>query len=235
VTDGASAGLHLGDLTTVEAAGLGGVTLLVPLGATEQHGPHLPLGTDTAIALAVAGRAAAVCGAVVAPAVHYGSSGEHAAFAGTTSIGQDAVELVVVELVRSLWATAGRVVLVCGHGGNREPVQRAVSRLSDEGRGLGHAVAAWFPRVPGGDAHAGRTETSLMLAIDPALVRLDRAEAGATDDVAALMSRLRREGVAAVSPNGVLGDPSQASAEEGHRLLDQLVDSLVALVGEIHP
>ena len=75
---------------------------IVPLGATEQHGPHLPLGTDTTIACALAfGLAAARDDVVVAPALPYGSSGEHAGFPGTLSIGQDALRVVVLELARS--------------------------------------------------------------------------------------------------------------------------------------
>lgn len=200
--------------------------LAVPLGATEQHGPHLPLDTDTRVAVALAhGLAASRPDVVVAPALPFGSSGEHAGFAGTLSIGQAALETVVVELVRSADAFAG-VVLITGHGGNAEPLTRAVTTLRAEGR----RVLAWGPSVPGGDAHAGRTETSLMLALDPAAVRDDRADAGASDPLADLLPRLRAGGVAAVSPNGVLGDPAGASADEGRALLATLTDDLVATV-----
>ena len=98
--------------------------LLVPLGATEQHGPHLPLTTDTDIAVALAQRLAAALPdtVVVAPAVPYGSSGEHEGFAGTLSIGQAATEHLLVELGRSATRTWPRVMLVCAHGGNAAPV-----------------------------------------------------------------------------------------------------------------
>ena len=206
-----------------------GATLVVPLGATEQHGAHLPLGTDTAVAVAVCQRVAARrADVVVAPALPYGSSGEHAGFAGTLSIGQAALELVVVELVRSADGFAG-VVLASGHGGNAAPLARAVSVLRAEGR----RVAAWSPRIPGGDAHAGRTETSLLLALDPSAVRLDRAEAGATAPLPELMPALRAGGVAAVSPNGVLGDPAGATAAEGEALLAALVADLERAVDTV--
>ena len=79
-----------------------GAVLVIPLGATEQHGPHLPLSTDTDIAVALCrGLAAARPSVLVAPPLPYGASGEHAGFAGTLSIGQDAAETVVVELGRS--------------------------------------------------------------------------------------------------------------------------------------
>src|SRR5689334_2633361 len=89
--------------------------IVVPLGATEQHGPHLPLGTDTTIACALASGLAAAREVVVAPALPYGSSGEHAGFEGTLSIGQAALELVLIELVRS---AASPVLFVSAHGGN---------------------------------------------------------------------------------------------------------------------
>ena len=200
------------------------MVLAVPLGATEQHGPHLPLGTDTDIAVALADRlACARPGVVAAPALAYGSSGEHASFPGTLSIGQAAFETVVVELVRSADAFAG-TVLVSAHGGNAVPLARAVRTLSREGR----RVLAWSPRVRDGDAHAGRTETSLMLALAGPAVRADRAEAGDTRPLADIATVLRAQGVAAVSVNGVLGDPAGASAAEGESLLDALATDLVA-------
>jgi mycofactocin precursor peptide peptidase len=207
----------LASLSWPEVAGVAaGAILAVPVGSTEQHGPHLPLGTDSDVAVALAERlASARPDVVVAPVLPYGSAGEHAAFPGTLSIGAAAVELVVVELVRSASAFAA-VVLVSGHGGNAVPLAAAVARLRAEGR----AVLLWSPRIPGGDAHAGRTETSMLLALAPNSVRLHAAEPGDTRPLAAVIGELRRGGVAAVSPNGVLGDPRPASADEGRRILD---------------
>lgn len=201
--------------------------LAVPLGSVEQHGPHLPLDTDTRIAVAVAeGLAGRRSGLLVAPALGYGASGEHAGFPGTLSLGVAALEAVLVELVRSADDTASGVVFVCGHGGNAEPLRRAVHRLTGEGR----AVLGWHTHVPGGDAHAGRTETSLLLALTPQLVDLSRARAGVTTPLAELAGQLRAHGVRAISPTGVLGDPAGASAEEGRTLLRRLIDDLEAAV-----
>jgi creatinine amidohydrolase len=203
--------------------------LLVPIGSCEQHGPHLPLDTDTRIAVAVSMRAAERAGgAVVAPAVAYGSSGEHAGFAGTLSIGQAALETLVVELVRSADAFAA-VVLVNGHGGNAEPIGRAVSLLRAEGR----SVRSWWPPAvadPAADAHAGWTETSILLVLAPELVAMSRAEPGATQSLAELLPALRRGGVRMVTPNGVLGDPTGASVGAGRRLVATYVDDLVATI-----
>ena len=198
--------------------------LLVPVGATEQHGPHLPLGTDTELAVAVARAAAARDQRLlVAPAVAYGSSGEHDGFAGTLSIGQDATELLLVELCRSATATFDRVVLVCTHGGNAAPVRRAVATLRAEGR----EVIAFAPDW-GGDAHAGRTETSLMLAIAPRHVLRDAARAGDTRPLAELIGALETRGVRELSANGVLGDPAGADAAEGRMLLAAAADARLA-------
>ncbi len=201
-----------------------GAVLAVPLGSTEQHGPHLPLSTDADIASALCARlAAARPGVLVAPPLAYGSSGEHAGFAGTLSIGQAALELVIVELVRSATETFGRVLLVSAHGGNAEAVARAVTRLQAESRD----IAVYFPRWDG-DAHAGRTETSLQLLLHPGGVDLSRATAGATRPLAQLLPALRAGGVQSVAPNGVLGDPFGASADEGAQLLAALTAALVA-------
>ncbi len=209
----------------------GGTVLAVPLGSTEQHGPHLPLGTDSAVAVALTERlAAARPDVLVAPLLPYGSAGEHAGFAGTLSIGTTVLEMVLVELGRSADAFAG-VLFVSGHGGNAAPLAAAVAALRAEGRN----VLAWAPRVPGGDAHAGRTETSLLLALAPGSVRLTAAEAGDLRPLASVIGELRRGGVAAVSGNGVLGDPTGATADEGERLLADLAADLIATVQRWHP
>ena len=138
------------------------------------------------------------------------------------SIGREALERVLVELARS--APFARVLFVCAHGGNAEPLAAAVRTLREEGVD----ARAWSPRW-GGDAHAGRTETSLMLALAPELVGASR-EPGNVAPLPELMPRLRAEGVRAVSPNGILGDPAGASAEEGGALLAAATAELRAFV-----
>ena len=201
-----------------------GPLVVVPLGSVEQHGHHLPLSTDTSVACAVAeGAIGAFDRALLAPPLAYGASGEHEGFPGTISIGTEALTGLLVEYGRSAGRWAGRVLLVNGHGGNLDALRAAVPLLRSEGRDV-----AWFPcAVAGGDAHAGRTETSLMLHVEPEGVRVASAVAGVTTPIGRLLPRLRTEGVLGISPNGVLGDPAGASAEEGAGLLDELVDRLV--------
>lgn len=201
-----------------------GGLVLVPVGSTEQHGPHLPLDVDTVVAVAVARGLAPALEGLVAPAVAFGASGEHQDFPGTVSIGTPALTTVLVELGRSLTAWAGRVVLVNGHGGNHEAVSASVGLLQAEGRDV-----AWVPCAPDPrrsarlDAHAGWVETCLMLHLDPGRVRLDLAEAGVTRSLVEVLPDLRLEGVRGVAPNGVLGDPHGATADEGAQLLDEMV------------
>ncbi len=209
-----------------------GAVLLLPVGSTEQHGPHLPLTTDTDIAVAIANGAADRRGRlVVAPALSYGSAGEHQEFSGTLSVGADATEMVLVELGRSAAHHYPHLVLVSTHGGNAQPVAAAVARLTAEGR----SVVGWSPRWPG-DLHAGRTETSLMLAIAPERVHLDRAQAGDPRPLDTLLPLLRSQGVRPVSPNGVLGDPAGAHPDQGRALLAMAVGQLVDTVEPwLHP
>jgi creatinine amidohydrolase len=209
---------------------LGGMTwtdvaaplLVVPLGSCEQHGPHLPLHTDTVIAGALADRlAAARADCVVAPPLAISASGEHAGFPGTLSIGTEVMTDVVIELVRSADWAAG-VVLVNGHGGNATAVERAAAVCAAEGRRL----LVWWPRVAGGDPHAGHVETSLMLAIAPGEVRMERAVAGPVAPIAELVVH----GVRALSESGVLGDPTAESAAAGEAILARLVADLAGAV-----
>ncbi|MBO0852639.1 MAG: mycofactocin biosynthesis peptidyl-dipeptidase MftE [Nocardia sp.] len=219
--------MRLDELTSTDLAERAHPPLLaVPLGATEQHGPHLPLGTDTAVAVELCRRLATErADIVVAPAITYGSSGEHAGFPGTLSIGQRALELLIVELVRSADEFAG-VILVNGHGGNLRPLRAAGELLRGEGR----RVLVWSPTGPADDTHAGHGETSVMLHLAPEQVTMRRARPGNTRPLRELMPALLNGGVAAVSDSGVLGDPTTATAAEGGRILDAWTTALCTAV-----
>lgn len=206
--------------------------LIIPLGSTEQHGPHLPLATDTLIAVAWA--EALACSLndstderiIVAPPMPFGAAGEHQSFPGTLSIGTDVTKSVIVELARSAKHMVDRVVFLSGHAGNADALMAAVRQLRVEG----HRVDGVLPVLTDSDAHAGRTETSLMLHIAPHRVALEHAAPGNVRPVTELIDDLRSGGMSAVSPNGVLGDPSGASAEEGQQLLLRLVDHARATI-----
>ena len=221
---------ELGNSTSSELRDAAPV-LLVPVGSTEQHGPHLPLDTDTRIATAVAHAAAErLCAAVadagrylVGPPVAYGASGEHEGFPGTVSIGAEALEQLLVEFGRSVSRWTPTVVFLNGHGGNIGALTAAVRLLRYEGRD-----AVWAScEVRGGDAHAGHTETSVLLHLSPGDVRIEQTRPGNTAPLVDLMPGMRRGGVAAVSEVGVLGDPTTATAMAGRQLFDEMVRGCV--------
>lgn len=223
----------LADLTWPEVRdrAADGAVLAVPLGSTEQHGPHLPLSTDTDVAQALCLRlAAARPDVLVAPTVAYGSSGEHAGFAGTLSIGAEAVRLLVVELGRSATKTFRHVVLVSTHGGNAAAVTDAVTLLRAESRDVTLFLPQWE-----GDPHAGRPETAMLLALKPHTVRMDRSVAGDTRSLAELMPALQSGGLRAVTASGILGDPTGATAAEGEALIESLCARLIEDVAAWRP
>ena len=158
------------------------------------------MATDTAVASAVAGPPSRTWPAPCwRPALAYGASGEHEGFPGTVSIGTEALTTLLVEYGRSAGRWAGRLLVVNGHGGNLDALRTAVPLLRAEGRDV-----AWFPcGVPGGDAHAGRTETSLMLHVEPGAVREARPRRGRP-------RRSRRSAAAAARRGGAGGQPRPA-------------------------
>lgn len=205
--------------------------VLVPLGSTEQHGPHLPFATDALIADEVARASAPLIAditgrdVVVAPAIVYGASGEHQGFPGTISIGHEALRLLLVEMIRSLSTWAGRVVLINGHGGNTLTIRAVV----DEMRYEQHDVTAFDCALETAtDAHAGHDETSVLLHLAPHLVHMSRAEPGNTQPLTEILPDLMRSGLEPLAPTGVLGDPTHADGLIGQASFLALVDAAVA-------
>lgn len=211
--------------------------LLVPLGAWEQHGAHLPLATDSLIAerlcLAVALQLQHLDRQiVVAPTLNVSASDEHRDFAGTLSLGTETTTAALAALVRSAW-WARQIIIVNGHGGNADALQALRVALAESPV----PVSLWWPRIPdaflpamAADLHAGHIETSVMLHLFPDLVDMDRAQPGAGGTADTLVADMRRHGVAGVSANGVIGDPTTATPDDGEIIWNTWVDELAHFV-----
>ena len=220
-------------------------TVILPLGATEQHGPHLPLGTDTIRATALAERLAErLPGSLVAPTLPFGCSDEHSGFPGLLGLDAETLARIVLNLARRLvsWGVR-RLVLLSAHGGNGEALDLALTLLRQELPDLQvqtndhlETIAQTVSEVARTDGisanalglHAGEGETSEMLHLRPELVSMHRFMPGFTGDMEAVLDELRKGGLRAVTKNGVLGDPTHAAAGRGARYLDTLADHLAA-------
>lgn len=207
-------------------------TVVMALGATEQHGPHMPLATDALLGDHMARLLAERIDAFLAPTLRVGCSEHHVGFAGTMSISETTMHAVVADLVRSfLGGGFRRIVLLPSHGGNFAPLAAALELLDTDERA--HVIAVTelavlfeiaqlgereygVPLTDGG-LHAGEWETSLMLALHPELVKMERAEAGFTGDLQEAVASMFSGGVASISANGAIGDPTSASSEHGER------------------
>ena len=210
-------------------------TVVVAFGATEQHGPHMPLATDALIGDELARAVADRLDAFVAPTVRVGCSSHHLDFPGTLSLEDETFHAIVRDLVGSLRRGGfRRVVLLPTHGGNFGPLAAAVEKLGDTGDVEVVAltdlsallriarVGEEEHGVPLGEGglHAGEWEASMLLSIHPELVRMERAEPGYTGDLQQAIERMFQGGTKAVSDNGAIGDPSRASPEHGRRYWD---------------
>ncbi len=222
-------------------------TIVVPFGAVEQHGPHLPLGTDAIFGDEIGVLVTERLDAFLAPTVRIGCSSHHLAFAGTLSVEDETFYRVAGDVTRALAAHGfRRIILLPTHGGNFRPLGEAVQRME----ALAGVRVITFPDVSlllnailptasslgvttaEGGVHAGEWETSMMLAFRPELVRMEKAEAGYTGDLMAGVQRFFAEGVDSIAENGVFGDPRRASAEAGRKYIERLVDVIVQAIEE---
>ena len=203
-------------MTTARLNSSHSIVLVLPLGSFEQHGPHLPLDTDTIIIDAVVAQALATStidsdSFMVAPTIAISASDEHAGFPGTLSTGSAALADSVVAICRSASWTQG-ICIVNGHGGNTDALASITSALTYEN--IRHSMWS-LPSYEGADMHAGHTETSVMLHVAPAKVQTDLIAPGTVGDASSLVAQMRTSGVAGVSANGVLGNPTTATSEHG--------------------
>jgi creatinine amidohydrolase len=239
--------LRLATMTWPEvraAVDAGHDTVVAPFGATEQHGPHLPLGTDALFGDELGAAVAERLGACLAPTMPIGCSRHHLAFAGTLSMDEETFHRVVADTVQTLGLCFRRIVLLPTHGGNFRPLGDAVAKLPPHPgvdvvsfndvtllteATLGVSADLGISSAEGG-IHAGEWETSMLLALRPDLVRMERAVPGYTGELMPGLERFFTEGVHAVSDIGVFGDPRRASADAGRRYVDALVDMIVARI-----
>jgi len=228
-------------------------TVVIPVGSCEQHGPHLPLDTDTYDALWISLRAAEKAGcALVAPPITYGVSYHHSAFKGTISISPETLMKLAYEVGMSLVKQGFRkIVFENGHGGN-DPALRAAAQMIKAGRPDVMVIVDTVGLIPDlieelvetpYDAHAGEFETSTSLANRPELVREDRIPRA---EVKLPPVKFMRIGLKARGPRvywairtdelsevGIIGDATKASRDKGERFLRAMVDRLAELLVEL--
>jgi creatinine amidohydrolase len=236
--------MHLAETTWPDAADAKADVAVLPIGSTEQHGPHAPLSTDTlsAKAIAAAGADAYDGEVVVAPALPYGISEEHRHFSGTLWLSPDTFRDAVREVIESLthhgW---DRVVLVNGHGGNTDALREIAASVTREGVACA-ALFTWFDAIdpaevgddPEGMGHAGSVETSVVMHHAPDLLREDQFEAaaeGASDDWGEWVAGTNvAYDSAEFTENGTVGDPTGATAKRGAQLTADAGDALADLL-----
>jgi creatinine amidohydrolase len=227
-------------------------TLVVPLGSTEQHAHHLPTRTDAAIVQAIALRAASLAKqdipVLVAPTLPFGCAHHHLPFGGTMSLTTSTYIDLLCELISGLVGGGFRsITLLNGHGGNDAAIRVVADRIVHEQRHDVHIAAASYWTIAasvlqarGFDApgHAGHFETSLMLALEPDLVHLDRRSADDEDrtplgrpDIPA--ATIRRHGLWAAS-DGRTDDASQATASLGAAMLGEIATAVARFLVQFH-
>ena len=217
-----------------------GLIAVMPVGAVEQHGPHLPLLTDTVMATGVARRIAEGCDALLLPAIAYGDTWNTEGWAGTLSLLPETLSVVVGELGRGLQRMGVKgLVTVNGHFPNREPIALAARRLG----ALGFpALYLDYPRLdaiaagvveskPAGPNfyHADEVETSMMLGLAPDSVRMDMA--AAEYPVFPELFGLEPMRLSTFNKSGVFGDPRPSSAAKGERLIAGIAAESLRLIG----
>lgn len=224
-------------MTQVEEALKSCRTVYIPFGALEEHGPHLPLSTDTIQAFEVGRKAAELIPLFVAPPVHYGNCRSTSGHPGTVSISTTTLKGLLKDIVRSFHRQGIRnVIALTGHAGgaHRMALQEAGEELLDELPELRIAVVTEYElakeqgrglvETPG-DAHAGEIETSRIMHSHPHLVQGTAPEEYPSFPVGVLVRDKRR-----YWPGGVWGDPSKATAEKGRRIEELVVQKVVLLV-----
>lgn len=241
-----------GEMTWPEAAdSLQAVDIaLLPVGAIEQHGPHLPLDTDTFDADYLCRRVAEACSdpkPLVLPVVAYGISYHHDDFKGTLSISNDTLSRLVYDIgVSTARNGIRKLVIINGHGGNSAALNYAAQMINRDTRifvcvDTGETSDVDIDKIieTPNDVHAGEMETSTALAVRPHLVKMDRATASVPVFSSSYLNFTSKRGVSwyaftnKISRNGVLGNPMKASANKGMQIWEMMIAHLVALIEDL--
>lgn len=230
-----------------EAIASGVDTVIITIGSTEQHGLHLPLGTDAIMGEALGQRVARALGdTLLAPGMRIGCSEHHMDFAGSLTLSRETFIGVVGDICRSLARHGFRhIVLLPTHGGNFAPLAKAVEAIRPELSGVNLIaftdLMAFMDEIfqtgkarkvtpLQAGAHAGEFETSIMLYLRPDLVTMDQAQPGYVGDQLSIAPLVFEKGFRAVTENGVLGDPRDASAASGEAYMAAITDLLVGYI-----
>jgi len=219
--------------------------IILPTGSCEQHGRHLVFGTDALVPYAIAQRVSQRTGVLVAPPLNYGMSLHHLVFPGSIALRPETLAHAAEDILRSLYQHGFRRVLILnGHGGNIAALQCAVQLLGHELPDLQVRLRQWwrepevqailqeaFPGQRGG--HAAQGETSVVLALRPEVVRLERARHSPEAPRPGVLTGATFQ---RYYPHGVIGgDPRQARAEVGERVLETAVSVYARLLEEEWP
>ena len=232
--------LHAATSPEVKEALARGAVAVLAIGALEQHGAHLPLSTDTIMAQGVARRIAAEIDGLLLPPIAYGDAWNNEGFAGTLSLSSDTMRAIFLDIGRGLKRMGFRaLVIINGHFGNRVAISQAAQALK---------VEAGFPVMyldyPGMEAiaskicdsepaaptfyHADEVETSMVLALEPELVRMDKA--APEYPVFPETFGLEPIGLDSFNKSGVFGDPRPSTAEKGETLIAGITEESVRLI-----
>ncbi|MBS7250580.1 MAG: creatininase family protein [Candidatus Freyarchaeota archaeon] len=205
--------------------------VLLPIGSTEQHGPHLPLGTDTYIAKRISEALAAELKIDLVPTLSYGVSAEHAGFPGTIGIQSKTLLKVLKDISESLLKRYQKIIIINSHGGNTSTLQRLKNEkivIVDLFQTLKGILENLRETDMGGICHACEAETSLMLYLKPDLVRREKI----TEDIVKYVPQLDPQSKSPLpngwktinySQSGVIGDPTKATPEKGKKIFEALI------------
>jgi creatinine amidohydrolase len=245
---------YLNEMAWPEAAAAfsASTIFLLPVGSTEQHGPHLPLGTDYFQATQIARRIANACQGVVLPGIPFGYSENHMKFKGTISISGDALKAVTKAVCQSVFRHGGRkIVLLNSHGGNIPALSLAAQELNGEYPKCQVINLFWMQFVDQDEqiaryveqeigTHADEVETSVMLAFHEPLVHMDKAQGEvpahfSTEKDKRMLRTFLSQGVyrlQELTKTGVLGDPTRATKEKGEAIIDLVVKKGLEFIRE---